>query len=80
MRRKKKYCWFYFSDQEPDLSQMMSNSGNEEINMTQVIQTKKLMPCFHIASTLGKEFGKWLIGSGGGYKTTTSSTNYPKEF
>ena len=67
---KKKHRWFYFFDKEPDLSEMTSNSGDEEVNTTQVIQTrKKIMPCFDISCTLGKEFDKWLIGSGGGCKT-----------
>lgn len=57
---------------------MTSNSGDEEVSTTQVIQTRKIiMPCFDISSTLGKEFEKWLIGM---QNTKTSSTSYPKEF
>ena len=31
--------------------------------------TKKSVACFDITCTLGKEFDKWLVGSGGGCKT-----------
>ena len=68
---KKKHRWFYFFDEEPDPSHITSsNSGDEEASSTQEIPAaKRFMPCFDITCTLGREFEKWLIGSGGGCKT-----------
>ena len=64
---KKNHLWLYYFDEQPDLSQTNSNSDDEQ-ETTQIMEnTKKSVACFDI--TLGKEFDKWLVGSGGGGKT-----------
>ena len=66
---KKNHPWFYYFDEQPDLSQTHSNSGDEQ-ETTQIMEnTKKSVACFDITCTRGKEFNKWLVGSGGGCKT-----------
>ena len=66
---KKNYLWCYYFDEQPDLSQTNSNSGDEQ-ETTQIMKnTKKSVACFDITCTLDKEFDKWLVGSGSGCKT-----------
>ena len=56
--------WFYYFDEQPDLSHINSNSGDEQ-ETTQIMEnTEKSVACFDITCALGKEFEKWLVGSG----------------
>ena len=48
---KKNHLWFYYFDEQPDLSQTNSNSGDEQ-ETTQIMEnTKKSVACFDITCT-----------------------------
>ena len=64
---KNKHSWFYYFDSVPSSSEPASPKQEDSDNKANLF--KKPIPSFDITTPIGKEFEKWLTGSGGGCKS-----------
>ena len=70
---KNHHSWFYYFDKKPSESEntaSKSDGCDTASQNTEKEQTpKKILPSFDITTTIGKDFEKWITGSGGGCKS-----------
>ena len=64
---KTKHAWFYFFDSEPSTSKRAEQTQPRLEKKYQCLT--KSVASFDVQSTIGKQFEKWLTGSGGGCKS-----------
>lgn len=69
---KTKHPWFYYFDSQPRTSKQVDVENETQIEKKDLCLRNFVVP-FDVQCTIGKQFGKWLTGSGGGCKSERQS-------